>query len=191
MKRVNGAMIAFGAIFAGVGLLFFCIGAWIGFFLDPNAPGVTVNGDQKSMGIFFMLFSSIFIAIGVWQIVKQIKQAAKGKRLLEEGTLYWAEVSNISQNTSVRINGRSPYFVECWCTDAMGLCRNFTSDEVMRLPSMLSFGSKVAVYVDPEDDEEYYVDLSRFTPAQVNMNMQYGQNNYDQSNTNYPNYPNF
>lgn len=191
MKRVNGAMIVFGAIFAGVGLLFFIIGLWVGFFLDPHAPGVTVNGDQKTIGVFFMLFSSIFIAVGAWQIIKQIKQAAKGKRLLEEGTLYWAEVSNVLQDTSVTINGRNPSYIECWCTDNMGLCRNFKSNSQMNLPSMLSFGSKVAVYVNPEDDEDYFVDLSQFTPAQVNMNMNYAQNNFNQNNTNYPNYPNF
>lgn len=187
MKKGNSALIFAGVIFAGVGLLFFVIGAWIGFFIDRNSPALQTD-NPTGIGVFMMLFSSIFIAVGVWQIVKQVKSIAKGKRLLEEGTLYWAEVANINQNTSVRINGRSPYYVECWCEDEMGLCRNFTSDEVMQLPSMLSFGAKVAVYVNPDDSEEYYVDLSKFQPAPPqNMQGMYGMNNMYNNNGMYGN----
>lgn len=176
MKKGNSALIMMGVIFAGVGLLFFAIGAWIGFFIDRNSPSLQTD-NPVGMGIFMMLFSSIFIAVGVWQIVKQVKSIAKGKRLLEEGRMYWAEVSNINQNTSVKINGRSPYYVECWCEDEMGMCRNFVSDEVMQLPSMLSFGAKVAVFVNPDDSEEYYVDLSKFQPAPPqNMQGMYANN---------------
>ncbi len=191
MKKYNGALIMFGAVFAIVGLVFFIVGAWVAFFLDPNAPGVTVSGDQKTFGIFFMLFSSIFIAIGVWQIVKEVKSAAKGKRLVEQGTLYWAQVTNISQNLNVTINGRSPYFVECSCVDSIGLCRNFVSDDVMRLPSTFGIGSTVAVYVNPDDDDEYFVDLNQYTPARGNADMQYGQNYFSNGNGNYPNHPGF
>lgn len=192
MKKNNGAFIMSGVVFAFFGLVFFLTGAWIAFFLDPNAPGVTVEGDPKIFGIVFMLFSSIFIAIGVWQIVKEVKSANKNKRLVEQGTLYWAQVTNISQNFNVAINGRSPYFVECSCVDAMGLCRNFVSHDVMRLPSTFGIGSTVAVYVNPDVDDEYCVDVNQYTPAYGNGNMQYGQGNYQDGNYqggNYPNYP--
>ncbi len=187
MKKGNSALIFAGVIFAGVGLLFFVIGAWMAFFIDRNSPALQTDS-PTGVGIFIMLFSCIFIAAGVWQIVKQVKSIAKAKRMLEEGRMYWAEVSSINQNTSVRINGRSPYYVECWCEDEMGLCRNFTSDEVMQLPSMLSFGAKVAVYVNPDDSEEYYVDLSKFQPAPPqNMQGMYGMNNMYNNNGMYGN----
>lgn len=86
----------------------------------------------------------------------------KLKKLKEEGITLTAVVREIAVNNSVSINGRNPRRLICEGMLPNGEKRYFESGNVSPLTHPDVIGREVYVYIDPENYENYYVDVEAY-----------------------------
>lgn len=129
---------------------------------DPASPH-----DAKINSFFELWFASlilgllglVFAGIGYGLIIAGIRRAALIKKLLASGQKVEAAVKQVALNTSIKVNGRSPYQIICEYNDG-GEVRVFTSDDIWFDPTEYLKEQKISVYVDPANHKKYYVDIS-------------------------------
>lgn len=148
LKVFFGFFTAFGAVFA-------TIGAVIGF----TAP----NG-----GIFLLVFGLVglvFLLTGVIGLAVLARKARLRRWLIENGRAINAEYDGCGMQTSIKMNGRHPYVVQCHYTDsATRTIYIFRSEGLWFNPASLLEGRRtVRVLVHPDDFRKYYVDISVIT----------------------------
>ncbi|MBE5996731.1 MAG: hypothetical protein E7240_05160 [Lachnospiraceae bacterium] len=87
------------------------------------------------------------------------------KKLIRDGNFVYAQICGIAQNTSVQINGRHPFVVECRYQDPFtGIVHIFKSRDLMFDPSGMILNPNVAVYVNPKNYDSYFVDIDTVLP---------------------------
>ena len=152
-----------GAIFAFVGAVFLTVGSviWVRSFFS--------RGAEREVMLFFPLIfigmGAIFFILGLFLISLEVRKRRRQKRAIEGGQFVYAEVSGVGINTSVNVNGRSPYYVECHYKDpTTGIVHIFRSRDIYFDPSGIMTGMFIPVYVVPGNFDEYYVDVDAVLP---------------------------
>lgn len=145
-------------------------GKEITIYLDPDAP---TDARVKSMEILstviLFLMGIVFFLVGFLNIFSQLKAARRKKHLLSNGKVLCATVDNIYLNTSYKVNGRSPFIVECkYLDENTNTTYRFKSGNLWSNPNnFLEIGGPINVYVDYEDYSKHYVDTDHTTNGQI------------------------
>ena len=107
----------------------------------------------------------IFLALGVAFLIHERRKREMKEELLSRGESVSAEVTGVSLNYSVSINGRHPYYVEASYRDpATGTVHVFRSHDLRFDPTEYVRGRKVAVYCRGDDYANYYMDIDAILP---------------------------
>jgi len=105
-----------------------------------------------------------FTGLGVGLLVWQRRKAQAREWLKLNGLRRQAAFVEVRHDTSVRVNGRSPYRIACEFKLSNGTTRSYQSDMLWRDPTPLLKGPTVEVLVDPNDERRYWVDTSFLPP---------------------------
>lgn len=109
----------------------------------------------------------ILLAIGLVFLVIKIRQKQRCNRLLQSGSYIMAEIVETKINYNVRINGKSPYVVECQYRDMAGNVHIFKSRYLYFNPETLFQDRMVRVYVEGDNYKHYYVDIDEVLPRVI------------------------
>ncbi len=109
------------------------------------------------MGLFFMIFSGIGYGGLLYQRLKKGDTAW----LLQNGQPMSASLQNVFLNTSLKLNGRSPFVVQCqWLDPATQKVHVFESDHIWYDPTPYLEYRPLQVLIDPGNPRKYHVDIS-------------------------------
>ncbi len=98
----------------------------------------------------------IYLLIGIVFLVYVIRKDHRRKWLVAYGNAVRAKIVGVRERKWIRFNGRHPYILECvWQENETATPRHFYSDDLRTPPPI---GSDVTVYIDPRNDQTYYVD---------------------------------
>lgn len=154
---------------------------WISFYSSTFEEGDTImvyvdkeNPREVAPASFLFLpvyivggIGGVFLVTGFIFLMIINSQNRKKKRLMVEGRKLYAEVTGGNVNYNYRVNGRSPFKLECQYTDSYtGAVYLFSSGNTWLDPN-LYIGRQVAVYVDKADFSKYYVDVDSLNEAGV------------------------
>ncbi len=130
---------------------------------DPETASIDSATERFVLPGIFAGMGMLFVAIGGGVIFWRVRRISTVARLFHHGTRISAEVTGCSLDTSVTINGRSPYRVFAQAKHpATGMLASFRSDPIwLDLSSELA-GASVPVLIDPADPDAYYVDLAQW-----------------------------
>lgn len=111
----------------------------------------------------FALQSLIFGGIGAGFLISYHRKTIRRERLLSNGYYETATVIAIQQNSYVRVNHQHPYHVICRITRD-GVIHEYRSEGFCHHPG-LNPGDPVSVYLDRQDEKNYYVDVESAAPT--------------------------
>lgn len=138
-------------------------GTPVGVIYDPSAPHDAAIDSVFTVWLFpgiFMAFGYGFTGIAGYMVYRERARAALIERLKTSGQRIDATVTEVGQNTSWKVNGRSPYSIYAQA-EVNGGVQIFQSENVWFNPSeFVKNGQTVSVVYDPTDSKKYYVDIS-------------------------------
>lgn len=115
--------------------------------------------------IVFSGFGVLFTSIGLSIPFFRWRRKKKIALLKSVGTVVHAKITEVFHDTSMHINGHSPWRIKAQKNEASSVSV-FQSDSIWFDPTEFAqVGKEVTVYVNPSKKSEYYVDLS-FLPTQ-------------------------
>lgn len=159
------AKIGFDALLV-VGIIFSILGPFL--IVIGISAFLAVRSEEDI--IFLSVYGGtglIFLVIGLAFLTIKIKQRQRCNRLLESGSYIMAEIAGTGINYNVRINGKSPYVVECQYRDMLGNVHIFKSRCLYFNPEPLFQDRLVKVYVEGDDYKHYYVDIDGVLPQVI------------------------
>ena len=141
----------------------YAIGEAVTLWYDPKNPNeVVLSGLSRwflpvLLGFFFLIFGGI----GYGGLIYQQLKKRDAKWLLENGQPVNALLTNVVLNTSVQLNGSSPFVIQSqWQDPATQKVYVFESDHIWYDPSPYVGDRSIPVLINPHDPRKYYVDLS-------------------------------
>jgi uncharacterized membrane protein YqjE len=103
----------------------------------------------------------IFCSFGVVAAIWKVKNARKDDWLKHNGRRIQAEFKGVELNTSLRVNGSSPYRLKCqWLDPATNKMHVFHSANIWFDPTNYVSGKTLDVLLDPENPHRYLVETS-------------------------------
>ena len=129
----------------------------------PGAARVNSFTERGIMPLAFGGMGSIFAAIGLTLVILHLRRRYIIRQLRKSGLPLHARVMECYRDTSTKVNGRSPWRVAAQATHPLtGKIHRFESDHVWVDLSEALDGKSVRVLYDPEDADDYLVDLSDY-----------------------------
>lgn len=115
---------------------------------DATSTEFLIDGPAIMTGLsgFFGVSTLIFVFVGV-------SKNKKIKWLMENGCKVYAEVFNISTNFNITINYQHPIIIECQHAG------NLFKTTSYKLEDANLFNKKIAVYYNPENPKQYFINL--------------------------------
>lgn len=107
----------------------------------------------------------IFGGLGLGFLVYDYRKRIKRERLVSNGYYEVATIVGIEQNPYVRVNRHHPYHVVCHI-ERGGVLHEYRSEGFYHHPGV-NIGDPVPVYLDRQNDKNYYVDVESIAPAVV------------------------
>lgn len=150
----NKILIFILATFGLIGLLM-SLAAIYAYFVTSSST------DHHGILILFLM-GLIFFAIGFIPFLMMLRKNGIKKKLLQNGRLIQAKITSVDYNTSLSVNGRCPFVIHCQWTDPVmkDPLYRYKSDNIWFNPSDFIHGDTIAVYIDQDNPNRYYVDLS-------------------------------
>lgn len=134
------------------------VGGTVEVLYNPDNPA-EIKGNDITITFIFTGMGIVFLIIGLLVGVIPYTKEVKRKKLIETGEQATGVITNVIVDRSVEINGRHPYKAECEVIDPItGERYLYSSQTVMNDISYL-IGQSIAVYYNPDNRGEYYVDL--------------------------------
>lgn len=146
------------------------VGETVRLWYDPQDPGrVLLDGlDRWFLPALFGGFFVIFGGIGYGGMLAQWSRRRRKKWLLTNGTPVQANFTEVSRNSSLRVNGASPFVILCQWHDPVGnKVYTFQSDSIWFDPTPYLPGKTLQVMIDPRNPKSYHLDTS-FLPESGN-----------------------
>ena len=104
---------------------------------------------------------TVFAAIGFGILIASRLGKKKREWLMAYGTEIQADFQGVERNTSLKVNGRSPWrIVAQWQNPETGHLHIFNSENVWFDPTRHVTTKQLKVLLDPKDSKRYHVDLS-------------------------------
>ncbi len=123
--------------------------------------------DVRFLPFIFLGLGIIFLIVGITCMTVLCRRRSRNEQLVKNGFYVTARVRDIYPNENVRINGRSPFVLECHYKDpTTGTVHVFKSENIMFYP-IDAKDTDIRVYVDPQNPDRYYVDTSNLTDSVI------------------------
>ena len=129
------------------------------------ALGLLLAGNEVTMlmAFIFGLQGIIFGSVGAGFLFSNRRKQLRRDGLISNGYYEIATVVSVERNPMLRINGRQPYIVVCRI-ERDGVLHEYRSDSLFSHPG-LNDGDLIPVYLDPQDEKRYYVDVESASPT--------------------------
>lgn len=131
---------------------------------QPWSPGeAMIDGffDRFFLPLMFTGVGTLFAAIGGGLLVALLRRRRIVAQLRSTGLPIDAKFVDCYLDTSIKVNGRSPWRITCQATHpATGKLETFRSDTVWTDPTEQVAGRSLRVFVDPARPKRHFVDLS-------------------------------
>ncbi len=141
----------------------FHVGETVRINYDPAFPSQARIHAISTLWLFpimLVIMGLVFGGAGFGMILYTYKRKKLAARLRQTGVTVQATVSEVVQNTSVIVNGRSPYVVYAQYEES-GQLYTYKSDNIWFDPSeYVEKSASVTVYVDPQNKSVHFMDLS-------------------------------
>lgn len=152
-----------GAIFTTIGFCFLLVGIIITVLLFDSDTGIFI------FTAVFCGIGGLFFVLGLVFLIRALRKRAQEKQLIANGIKILAQVTGVTINYSITINGRNPYVVEARYTDPItGIVHIFHSRSIYYDPYEYVNGRLVEVFCVPDNYDRYYMDVDAILP-QVEM----------------------
>jgi len=142
------------------------IGESVEVIYAPASPDKAVIDsfvDRFLLPLIFGGLGTLFAAIGLGILFDRLRRRQIAAQLRATGVPIQAKVVECYHDTSLKVNGRSPWRVVCQATHpADGKMHSFRSEAVWINPSAQLDGKDVRVFVDPARPRRHLVDLSPY-----------------------------
>lgn len=149
-----------GLIFLPLGLIYLVLGVCLGHL--PNVGGPA--GSRLFLYIFGGL-GLVFSVLGFLLLASDLHRRALLRRAWESGNYVMATIADISPRGNVRINGRSPYVVECHYTEpGRDVTHVYFSRDLYTDVRDLLKSDQVPVYIDRMNEDVGFVDIDAVLP---------------------------
>lgn len=152
-------------VFEDIGLNFYRSNMYEGekipLLCDPDNPGhVMSSSGMILLEAVFIGIGAIFSSIALIFIGTVKRKASQKKKLVSSGRRLSATVEQITRNTSLKMNGQSPYQIYCYYRDDYkDVVYRFKSENLWTNPNlMIQPGDSIYVYVDEKNYCHYHVD---------------------------------
>ena len=123
--------------------------------------------DIRFLPFIFLGLGILFLIVGITCMTVLCRRRSRNEQLVKNGFYVTARVRDIYPNENVRINGRSPFVLECHYKDpTTGTVHVFKSENIMFYP-IDAKDTDIRVYVDPQNPDRYYVDTSNLTDSVI------------------------
>lgn len=130
---------------------------------SPDRAIIDSFVDRFLMPLIFGGLGTVFAMIGLGILFARLRGRQIAAQLRASGLPIQAKVTECYRDTSVQVNGRSPWRVLCQATHpADGKVHSFTSESVWVDPSGQLAGKEVRVFVDPARPGRHLVDLTPY-----------------------------
>lgn len=159
VKRGFTSLILAGIIFSFVGIMFILVGSII--------PAKSIEGDVRAFLAIFCGLGAVLLVAGIICLCYEIGKGIRCNRLINAGQYIMAEISEITMNYTISVNGRNPYIIICRYQDRYGNIHMFRSRDLYYDPAPLLKDQMVKVYVDGEDFKHYYMDVDEVLPKVI------------------------
>ena len=113
----------------------------------------------------FAVQCPIFGGAGIGFLIYDHRKRLKRERLISNGYYEMAVVAAIEQNPYVRVNRHHPYHVICRI-ERDGVIHEYRSEGFYHLPAV-GIGDPVPVYLDRQNEKNYYVDVESIEPQVI------------------------
>lgn len=117
--------------------------------------------DKEAAGIMsvFVIPGVVLVFAGAMIILLDIRKKQVAKKVMKDGNYVLAEVIEVMDDYSNRINGRPSFVVKCQYVDSIGTVHIFKSDNLEMNPSVYLNSQLVKVYVNEDNFDNYHVDI--------------------------------
>ena len=115
----------------------------------------------------FAVQCPILGGVGIGFLIYDHQKRLKRERLLANGYYEIATVVGIEQNPYVRVNRHHPYPVICRI-EREGVIHEYRSEGYYYHPGV-NIGDPVPVYLDTQNEKNYYVDVDSIAPAVIRL----------------------
>jgi len=130
---------------------------------SPDEAVIDSFSDRFFLPLVLGGLGTLFAAIGLGVLSAWLRGRRIAAQLRASGLPIQAKVVECYRDTSVQVNGRSPWRVVCQATHpATGKLQSFLSGPVWIDPSAQLTGKEVRVFVDPARPKRHLVDLSPY-----------------------------
>ncbi len=130
------------------------------YYKPDNPANAKTKMGLSIIGFIFTPLGLVFAIIGYSFLIVNFKKRKQKRRLLETGQVIYARIIDIYRNSSVQVNGRSAFVIECVFEDEYsGESRVFKSENMFVNPYKAQVGYDIPVYLDRENPRKYYVDV--------------------------------
>ncbi|MDK8466002.1 DUF3592 domain-containing protein [Marinobacter sp. SS13-12] len=133
------------------------------FYLPGEPESARINGFFSLWGgaLIMGILGGAFFLVGSLMVIVPLIREGRGAKLRESGQLVTARIQGVEQNTSLVMNGQSPFrIVTQWQHPATAKLHVFRSDNLWFDPTDHIPGESISVYIRPDNPKRYWVDTS-------------------------------
>ncbi len=128
---------------------------------DPNDARIKGFGSLWLGPLIMGVLGFVFAGIGFGILIASRFNQKKRDWLMAYGTEIQAEFQSVERNTSLKVNGRSPWrIIAQWQNPETGQLHVFNSENVWFDPTKHVTPKQLKVLLDPKNSQRYHVDIS-------------------------------
>lgn len=132
----------------------------LSIYYNPQNPlDIKTKGSSMLLLAIFIFMGTIFTSFGLGAGIYMYHQKNKISRLKQYGTRILAEIVELKENTSLSLNSTHPLIVTCRYVAPDGKIHFFTNKSVWLKAEELPEGSKIPVFIDKDNHNNYYIDI--------------------------------
>ncbi len=141
------------------------IGQVVNIFVNKNDSSDFIYEGENKFGLYFcMIVGGVFLIVGLLFLFVYKYNNKVNLNLMNKGKLVEAEIIYADMDESKSLFNKHPYIFTCLYKDnKTGEEVYFTSESIYCKNNGSSYISKkVNVYVDPQDNNNFYIDVEKF-----------------------------
>ncbi|MBQ1782671.1 MAG: DUF3592 domain-containing protein [Gammaproteobacteria bacterium] len=128
---------------------------------NPNDARLATTSGLWLGPIILAILSGSFTLMGGGLLLWRLQSARRRRWLQRHGQRVEARIVNVGANTSIRINGRHPWQIQCqWQEPRSGKIYRYASDNIDYDPASYLQGEAITVLIAPGNPKRYWVDTS-------------------------------
>jgi len=132
---------------------------------DPQDASINSFSELWLLPVMLAAIATPGTLVGAGILTYRLRRRAIKRTLLSSGTPILTDFQRVARDTSLTVNGRSPFVIYTqWQNPATSQIEVFKSEGLWSDPSnSINPKHKITVLVDPEKPRHYYVDLGFLT----------------------------